>query len=90
MSDLLPSSSVTLLTSRQGKATKKTSEAGQTGSEAAEAGKDKTKKKYPMEKAKRIDVASRFMFPLVFAVFNMAYWSTYLLQAQAEFLKTIT
>ena len=47
-----------------------------------------TKKKYPMEKAKRIDVCSRFFFPAVFAVFNVAYWFNYLLQARQEFLKT--
>jgi anionic glutamate receptor len=31
-------------------------------------------------RSKRIDVISRIFFPLVFAVFNMAYWSTYLNQ----------
>ena len=31
-------------------------------------------------RSKRIDVVSRFIFPLVFAVFNLAYWSTYLNQ----------
>lgn len=31
-------------------------------------------------RSKRIDVISRIIFPLVFAVFNMAYWSTYLNQ----------
>ena len=41
-----------------------------------------------MEKAKRIDVCSRFFFPAVFAVFNVAYWFNYLLQARQEFLKT--
>jgi hypothetical protein len=41
--------------------------------------------KLPMEKAKRIDVTARFLFPLVFATFNLAYWLTYLLQAQSEF-----
>ena len=41
-----------------------------------------------MEKAKRIDVCSRFFFPAVFAVFNVAYWFNYLLQARDEFLKT--
>ena len=29
-------------------------------------------------RSKRIDVISRIIFPLVFAVFNLAYWSTYL------------
>ena len=29
-------------------------------------------------RSKRIDVISRIIFPLVFAVFNMAYWSTYI------------
>ena len=41
-----------------------------------------------MEKAKRIDVISRVLFPMIFAIFNMAYWSTYLMQAQAEFERT--
>ena len=39
----------------------------------------------PMEKAKRIDVTARFLFPLIFATFNLAYWLNYLLQAQSEF-----
>ena len=39
----------------------------------------------PMEKAKRIDVTSRILFPMVFATFNLAYWLNYLLQAQSEF-----
>ena len=38
-----------------------------------------------MNKAKRIDVTSRILFPLVFAVFNMSYWSFYLMRAQEEF-----
>ena len=33
--------------------------------------------KFP-SRAKRIDVISRFFFPLVFAVFNLAYWLYYL------------
>ena len=33
--------------------------------------------KFP-SRAKRIDVISRFVFPLVFAVFNLAYWLYYL------------
>ena len=41
-----------------------------------------------MEKAKRIDVASRVLFPMVFAIFNVAYWTNYLLQAAAEIEKT--
>jgi anionic glutamate receptor len=30
-------------------------------------------------RAKRIDVISRFIFPLLFAIFNLAYWLYYLL-----------
>ena len=30
-------------------------------------------------RAKRIDVISRFLFPLLFAIFNLAYWMYYLL-----------
>ena len=30
-------------------------------------------------RAKRIDVISRFIFPLVFAIFNLTYWLYYLL-----------
>ena len=41
--------------------------------------------KKPMEKAKRIDVTARILFPMIFATFNLAYWLTYLLQAQSEF-----
>ena len=37
-----------------------------------------------MRKAKRIDVASRILFPLIFAVFNLSYWSHYLHQAAME------
>lgn len=44
-------------------------------------------KKYPMEKAKRIDVTSRILFPMVFAVFNLAYWSFYLSQAYRDATK---
>jgi hypothetical protein len=33
--------------------------------------------KFP-SRAKRIDVISRFIFPLIFAVFNLAYWLYYL------------
>ena len=40
--------------------------------------------KFP-SRAKRIDVISRFIFPLIFAIFNLAYWSNYLVQAQAEY-----
>ena len=39
----------------------------------------------PPDRSKRIDVVSRYLFPLVFAVFNLAYWTTYLMQARAEF-----
>ncbi|XP_023344000.1 glutamate-gated chloride channel [Eurytemora carolleeae] len=35
-------------------------------------------------RSKRIDVVSRFLFPFIFAVFNVAYWSTYLQQANKE------
>jgi glutamate receptor, anionic len=33
--------------------------------------------KFPT-RSKRIDVISRILFPMVFAMFNMSYWSTYL------------
>ena len=39
----------------------------------------------PLDRSKRIDVVSRYLFPLVFAVFNLAYWATYLTQANNEF-----
>ena len=41
--------------------------------------------KKPMEKAKRIDVTSRFIFPAIFASFNIVYWTHYLSQAQLEY-----
>ena len=47
------------------------------------------RRKLPMEKAKRIDVASRIGFPLVFAVFNVAYWINYLVQARQEYLASL-
>ena len=34
-------------------------------------------------RSKRIDVISRIIFPLIFAIFNLAYWSTYLSQYEA-------
>lgn len=37
-----------------------------------------------MEKAKRIDVASRVFFPMVFAIFNVAYWTNYLFKAYKD------
>lgn len=43
----------------------------------------------PMDRAKRIDVISRFFFPLVFAVFNLSYWTIYLLQAHKEYKATV-
>ena len=39
--------------------------------------------KFP-SRAKRIDVISRFIFPLIFAIFNLAYWMYYLL-AKSKF-----
>uniref|UniRef100_T1J6Z9 Neurotransmitter-gated ion-channel transmembrane domain-containing protein n=1 Tax=Strigamia maritima TaxID=126957 RepID=T1J6Z9_STRMM len=35
-------------------------------------------------RSKRIDVISRITFPLVFALFNLVYWSTYLLREDKE------
>ena len=37
--------------------------------------------------AKKIDVFSRFGFPLVFAIFNVWYWSYYLTQTPGELTK---
>ncbi|CAB0012297.1 unnamed protein product [Nesidiocoris tenuis] len=39
--------------------------------------------KFPT-RSKRIDVISRITFPLVFALFNLTYWSTYLFREEAE------
>lgn len=39
--------------------------------------------KFPT-RSKRIDVISRIFFPIVFALFNLAYWSTYLFRQEVE------
>ncbi|XP_055689304.1 glutamate-gated chloride channel isoform X7 [Lutzomyia longipalpis] len=39
--------------------------------------------KFPT-RSKRIDVISRITFPLVFALFNLVYWSTYLFREEEE------
>lgn len=39
--------------------------------------------KFPT-RSKRIDVISRITFPLVFAMFNLAYWSTYLFREEED------
>ncbi|KAG7176463.1 Glutamate-gated chloride channel-like 15, partial [Homarus americanus] len=39
--------------------------------------------KFP-SRSKRIDVISRITFPLVFALFNVVYWSTYLFREEEE------
>ncbi|XP_076390390.1 glycine receptor alpha 1 isoform X8 [Megachile rotundata] len=39
--------------------------------------------KFPT-RSKRIDVISRIFFPIVFAIFNLAYWSTYLFRKEEE------
>lgn len=39
--------------------------------------------KFPT-RSKRIDVVSRIIFPLVFALFNISYWSTYLFRDEQE------
>lgn len=39
--------------------------------------------KFPT-RSKRIDVISRITFPLVFALFNLVYWSTYLFRDEEE------
>ncbi|CAG0915268.1 unnamed protein product [Notodromas monacha] len=39
--------------------------------------------KFPT-RSKRIDVVSRITFPLVFALFNLVYWSTYLFQEEEK------
>lgn len=38
--------------------------------------------KFPT-RSKRIDVMARIIFPIVFALFNLAYWSTYLFREEA-------
>lgn len=35
-------------------------------------------------RSKRIDVISRITFPLVFALFNLVYWSTYLFRDEDD------
>ncbi len=40
---------------------------------------------YSMERAKRIDVVSRVIFPAIFAIFNLSYWIYYLIRAAKEF-----
>ncbi|CAM1293083.1 GLRA3 (predicted) [Pycnogonum litorale] len=44
--------------------------------------------KFPT-RSKRIDVISRITFPLVFALFNLVYWSTYLLRIDENDLKNL-
>lgn len=39
--------------------------------------------KFPT-RSKRIDVISRITFPLVFALFNITYWSTYLFREDKD------
>lgn len=39
--------------------------------------------KFPT-RSKRIDVISRITFPLVFALFNLIYWSTYLFREDTD------
>ncbi|RWS18247.1 Neurotransmitter-gated ion-channel-like protein [Leptotrombidium deliense] len=39
--------------------------------------------KFPT-RSKRIDVISRIFFPLMFAVFNLVYWTTYLFREDME------
>ena len=40
-------------------------------------------KKFP-SRSKRIDVMARILFPLVFAIFNLSYWTFYLLQHESS------
>lgn len=42
--------------------------------------------KFP-SRSKRIDVVSRITFPLIFALFNLAYWCAYLLRKDDQDLK---
>ncbi|OQR75937.1 glutamate-gated chloride channel, partial [Tropilaelaps mercedesae] len=35
-------------------------------------------------RSKRIDVISRIFFPLMFALFNLVYWTTYLFREDAD------
>ncbi|RWS13514.1 Neurotransmitter-gated ion-channel-like protein [Dinothrombium tinctorium] len=39
--------------------------------------------KFPT-RSKRIDVISRIFFPLMFALFNLVYWTTYLFREDME------
>lgn len=36
------------------------------------------KHKLPPSRSKRIDVIARIIFPIIFAIFNLTYWLTYL------------
>ena len=39
-----------------------------------------SKKKFPASRSKRIDVVARIVFPIIFAIFNLSYWTFYLLR----------
>ena len=86
----LPTSTVTLLTSKWRKASNGVNGNNGVNGEVKTPSTTTQKKKFPMEKAKRIDVISRFLFPIVFALFNMMYWSTYLLQVSYNSLGYLT
>lgn len=56
----------------------KFSEPARTEMEMSFMGKAETIKKYNESGAKKVDQASRFIFPFVFLVFNITYWTVYL------------
>lgn len=47
-----------------------------------------SKHKLPPSRSKRIDVIARIIFPIIFAVFNLTYWLTYLTPHERRIRRT--